>query len=288
MYHVFGVPLRSGSLMRGSENDAEAYREAGFLRSLRNAVDKGDVARPRLRAFAGDGDRMDAAVAGLGSISLKEIQCDGARESAQRVLASVPAESPILVHFDVDVIRDNELPAAYFPHQDGLALSEVSDLLTVILRDPRVHLIEVSEYARSSIALRTIPSFHTERLVTSVACLLGESGGVYMLRAFRFVALALTLTLGCVAFAQDQRDQDRDRAKSGGAMTMTGCLLKGQADGAFALTDTTGKTTSLTPSGNVKFDSHANHTVKVTGSMSSDGKAFQVTKIEHVSESCKP
>ena len=33
-YHVLGVPLRTGSLYPGSENDAQAYREAGLLARL--------------------------------------------------------------------------------------------------------------------------------------------------------------------------------------------------------------------------------------------------------------
>src|SRR5689334_4844249 len=49
-FHVLGVPLRSGSLMPGTESDAPAYREAGLLDRLRlagcNAVDHGDLPIP--------------------------------------------------------------------------------------------------------------------------------------------------------------------------------------------------------------------------------------------------
>lgn len=49
-YHVLGVPLRSGSLYPGSENDAQAYREAQLLKSLQangcSTIDDGDVAIP--------------------------------------------------------------------------------------------------------------------------------------------------------------------------------------------------------------------------------------------------
>jgi len=48
--HVLGVPFRTGSLYPGSENDAEAYREAQLLARLQavgcRAVDDGDVAIP--------------------------------------------------------------------------------------------------------------------------------------------------------------------------------------------------------------------------------------------------
>jgi hypothetical protein len=49
-YHVLGVPLRTGSLYPGNENDAQAYRNAGLLARLKaagcTAVDEGDVAIP--------------------------------------------------------------------------------------------------------------------------------------------------------------------------------------------------------------------------------------------------
>jgi arginase len=49
-YHLLGVPLRTGSLYPGSENDAQAYRDAHILRCLEAAgcqvFDEGDVAIP--------------------------------------------------------------------------------------------------------------------------------------------------------------------------------------------------------------------------------------------------
>jgi arginase len=49
-YHVLGVPLRTGSLYPGNENDAQAYRDAQLVPRLHAAgcaaVDEGDVALP--------------------------------------------------------------------------------------------------------------------------------------------------------------------------------------------------------------------------------------------------
>jgi arginase len=49
-YHILGVPLRTGSLYPGNENDAQAYRDAQLLARLRaagcRAVDDGDAAIP--------------------------------------------------------------------------------------------------------------------------------------------------------------------------------------------------------------------------------------------------
>lgn len=49
-YRVLGVPLRSGSLYPGNENDAQAYRDVHFVERLQRAgvraSDEGDVAIP--------------------------------------------------------------------------------------------------------------------------------------------------------------------------------------------------------------------------------------------------
>jgi len=50
MYHVLGVPLRTGSLYPGSENDAQAYRDVGLLARLQGVgcrvTDDGNLAIP--------------------------------------------------------------------------------------------------------------------------------------------------------------------------------------------------------------------------------------------------
>jgi arginase family enzyme len=50
IYDIFGVPLRTGSLYPGTENDAIAYREAGIMDQFRSAgmyaVDRGDIPIP--------------------------------------------------------------------------------------------------------------------------------------------------------------------------------------------------------------------------------------------------
>jgi arginase family enzyme len=59
----------------------------------------------------------------------------------------VPASAALLLHLDVDVVRTVDMPAAYFPHAEGLSLSEATALLGVLARDPRLRLVEISEYA---------------------------------------------------------------------------------------------------------------------------------------------
>jgi len=281
-YHVLGVPLRSGSLYPGNENDAQAYRDAQLLARLKaagcEASDDGDVSIPSylphhqvppIRNWPGpriawdcvseriapclqqpghiplligcdcsvvvgttqalvraapkdvhvlyvDGD-LDAAVpdptrchsaaaaamwllthgspfwagpplrpsqvtaigwngapaseqmaaeqAGLGLLSLAEVRRLGVLAAAQRTLEAIPASASILVHFDIDVLRKQDMPAAYFPHIDGLSLPEAAELLGTLLRDPRIRIIEGAEFA----ALRDFDQAYARRLVDLLA-----------------------------------------------------------------------------------------------------------------------
>jgi arginase len=276
-YHVLGVPLRTGSLYPGSENDAQAYRDARLLERLQGAGcparDEGDIALPSylphhtippIRNWPGpriawdwvgervepflrspghvplligcdcsivvgttralrrasredvhvlyiDGDFDDAApdaehcrsaaalavwllthaspfwagpplrpsqVTVIGasspslsgppgprSLSLADVRRAGPGEAARQALAAIPPTAPVLIHFDIDVLRKQEMPAAYFPHTDGLTLSEAGELLGVLLKDPRIRIIELAEYA----SLRDLDQGSVGKLVDLLA-----------------------------------------------------------------------------------------------------------------------
>lgn len=279
-YDLFGVPLRSGSLYPGNENDALAYREAGLLETLKSAgitaADCGDIpipsflphhSIPPIRNWPGprivwdcvcehiesslkkpghvplligcdcsivlgtaqalmhagsrelhviyiDGDFDDAPpsaqsvnsaaslatwllttpspfwtgpalkksqVTVLGwsvpsksgkeaadSLSLAELRRTGMRRAAELLLNRIPPSADLLVHLDIDVLTKQEMPAAYFPHDQGLRLSECEELLRPIATDPRVRLIEISEYA----SLRDFDRTHLRTLITMLAKIL--------------------------------------------------------------------------------------------------------------------
>jgi arginase len=258
VYVVLGVPLRTGSLYPGNENDAKAYREAGIISSLTaagcNVLDGGDIpipsylphhSVPPIRSWPGprivweivsekvteilkqpqqipfligcdcsvvvgtakallqassqdihvlyvDGDCDDAPPASTGcqsaaacavwfltnaspfwagslhpsqlslagftrpsqtkqpgvhSFPLTEIRRLGPRAAASQMLAAIPSSAAILLHLDIDVFRSADLSAVYFPHAEGLSLAEGTELLGVLLRDNRMRIVEVSEYA---------------------------------------------------------------------------------------------------------------------------------------------
>jgi arginase family enzyme len=224
-YHLLGVPLRTGSLYPGSENDAQAYRDADLLRRLEAAGCRVGTARALVRARGedvhvlyvdGDIDAMApepgrclsaAAMAlwlltqpspfrdgpgvgpsrvtvigwtndqhapplGLGSLALAEVRRLGPGEAARQALGPMPASATILLHLDIDVLSEREVPAAYFPHDEGLTLAEARELLGAIVADPRLGIIEVAEYA----TLRDHDRRHVAALVDLLASGLGRAG----------------------------------------------------------------------------------------------------------------
>jgi arginase len=125
----------------------------------------GPVLRPEQVSVIGWTSPSRSAAPGMGSISLAELRRTGPKQAATRALASVPASAAVLLHFDTDVVARNELPSAYFPHDQGLTLSETAELLRVFLRDPRIRIIEISEYA----ALRDLDRQNVNKLIQLLA-----------------------------------------------------------------------------------------------------------------------
>lgn len=82
---------------------------------------------------------------GIGVASLVQMRETGVRETVASLLAEVPEDAKILIHFDVDVIGQNEMPAAYSPSEDGLTLHECHSLLQELFRDKRTVGIEITE-----------------------------------------------------------------------------------------------------------------------------------------------
>ena len=258
-YRIIGVPLRSGSLYPGTEDDARAYRDAGLVARLQQAgchvIDDGDLAVPSyvphhaippIRSWPGprivwdslserlqpllktpgqiplligcdcsvvvgtvqaltqassepvhvlyvDGDFDDAppeaarsqSAASLavwllthpspfwagpalrpsqvtligcnmpsrsddpqrGKLELADVRRLGPQEAARQALSSIPHPAQVVLHLDIDVFQKAALPVAYFPHENGLTLSEGAQLISVLARDPRIRAVEISEYS---------------------------------------------------------------------------------------------------------------------------------------------
>ena len=94
---------------------------------------------------------------------------------------------------------------------------------------------------------------------------------------------AAMLLFGLVAFAQDA-----PQAAKGKERTMTGCLTKGadQPQHYNFTNQQNGRKMVVTGPADVALEKHsANHTVRITGSMTN--KVFNVTKVEHVAATCE-
>ena len=120
---------------------------ATWLLTHDSALSLGSVLKPSQVSQVGWTRDAQSKQAGIQSFSLDDVRRVGPQELALQVLAAVPASAAILLHLDIDVFRSGDLPAAYFPHAEGLSLKEGTELLGVFLRDARVRVIEVSEYA---------------------------------------------------------------------------------------------------------------------------------------------
>jgi arginase len=125
----------------------------------------GPPLRPSQATVIGWTSPSQSAQPAVGSLSLAEVRRSGPRQAALQALQALPASAPIVLHFDVDVLHRQDMPAAYFPHPEGLSLSEGAELLGALLRDPRIRIIEVTEYA----SLRDLDQRCVRKLVDLLA-----------------------------------------------------------------------------------------------------------------------
>jgi len=83
---------------------------------------------------------------GIPFLSLQYVSERGLQDAMEEVLAAIPEDAHILVHFDVDVLREAEMPAAYAPRPEGLSMNDVAILLNRIFSDKRVAYFEITEF----------------------------------------------------------------------------------------------------------------------------------------------
>ena len=131
----------------------------------------GPAVKPSQITVVGWSDDLRSPEIGLRSLSLAEARRLGPSEAARQVLQAIPASASVLLHFDIDVLNKQDMPAAYFPHADGLSLTEARDLLGAILADSRIRIIEVAEYA----SLRDVDRIHASSIVELLAATLKKS-----------------------------------------------------------------------------------------------------------------
>jgi arginase len=109
--------------------------------------------------------KMPDETYGIPITTLQQLRETGIAESADSLLRSIPADAKILVHFDVDVMHKEAMPAAYSPSETGLGMEEAEELLGRILSDERVVGLEVTEFS----ALRDTTGEQGARLASLLA-----------------------------------------------------------------------------------------------------------------------
>jgi hypothetical protein len=109
------------------------------------------------------------------------------------------------------------------------------------------------------------------------------------MKLFSSTLLLTGLVLGSIAYGQDPAQTTPPQGPSDTPKaTVTGCLTKGASAGQYTITDQ--KTGDKTPiAGPEQLDKYINQTVKLTGTMGSQGqdKVFQPESITPVSATCE-
>ncbi|HYK74064.1 MAG TPA: arginase family protein [Pseudoneobacillus sp.] len=108
-----------------------------------------------------DFSALPVSTDGIDLIPLEKLRVNGIKESVSDFLAKLPENKKIFIHFDVDVIKESEMPAAYFPCKDGLTFDECHLVLIELLKDDRIIGLEMTEFS----ALKDVSGELTEKLV---------------------------------------------------------------------------------------------------------------------------
>jgi arginase family enzyme len=90
------------------------------------------------------------------------------------VLARLASDVRIVVHFDIDVICAEEMPAAYSPNSNGLPFATAETLLQAFLADERVITLEVTEYTPH----RDVGGLHAKRVSAAVLGAIATGAGL--------------------------------------------------------------------------------------------------------------
>ncbi|MBO8155710.1 MAG: arginase family protein [Bacillaceae bacterium] len=83
---------------------------------------------------------------GLNIFSLQDLQENNGFERLVQHIRSIPQDAKIFVHFDVDVLNEQIMPAAYAPSENGMNQHLASQLFDYVLKDSRVMGMEITEY----------------------------------------------------------------------------------------------------------------------------------------------
>jgi arginase family enzyme len=88
----------------------------------------------------------DALAAGNRVISIEEVQRDGIRTTTELAIAHLAACDHIVVDCDIDVIDRAQMPGAPGARPGGMHVSDFFWAVRRLARDPRVRIIDLTEW----------------------------------------------------------------------------------------------------------------------------------------------
>ena len=166
--HILYVDGHIDGVAPNPERCSSAAMMALWLTTQDSPFRDGPTLNPSQVTVIGWSDDQHSVSMGLQSLPLSEVRRLGPSACARQALQVIPAEAPILLHFDIDVLNKQEMPASYFPPADGMSMAEVRELLGMILADARVRIIEVTEYSSLRDLDQTFVSKINEILATGL------------------------------------------------------------------------------------------------------------------------
>jgi arginase family enzyme len=106
-----------------------------------------NIAQIGLASFANTAKmHRDALAAGNRVISIEEVQRDGIRTTTELAIAHLAACDHIVVDCDIDVIDRAQMPGAPGARPGGMHVSDFFWAVRRLARDPRVRLIDLTEW----------------------------------------------------------------------------------------------------------------------------------------------
>jgi arginase family enzyme len=171
--HVLYVDGDIDGIAPQADRCMSAAGMALWLATQTSPFRSGPALDPSRVTVLGWSDDLRSPPLGLRSVPLAEVRRLGPREAARQALAAIAPSTAILLHLDIDVLSRHAMPAAYFPHADGLTLAECRELLAPVLADARVRAIEIAEYA----SLRDLDGTHVGSLIDLLGAGLARPGG---------------------------------------------------------------------------------------------------------------
>lgn len=111
------------------------------------SVDGFDKNHITAMGFSEDSIDENYDISGIKTYNLNAFKSKGVEAICRDYLNSLESNDAIFIHLDLDVVHQKEFSSVYMPSEDGLSLEELHALLSLLLKDPRMKGLMVTEYS---------------------------------------------------------------------------------------------------------------------------------------------